>query len=204
MRFPFLAPATALVLAFAISGCTGKTGEYAGRGAGVGAISGAVGGFVTAAIFGGNPIEAAARSTVYGVAAGATAGAISGAAADAQQEETFRAAQQEKQDRIRAKIGDDAFAGLTALAKCDHAAALSNAATATGSTNADYALAGLWLEAITYSDQAREDTTRGLYPDIIAADPKIDDTTGAEARRRELIEGLTRIRGEYDLPTVCA
>lgn len=201
MRLTVLA--TVLGLSVAVSGCTGKTGEYAGQGAGLGAISGAVGGFVTAAIFGGNPVDAAARSAVYGGAAGATAGAISGVSADAATKESFEAAQKEKRDRIQAKIGDDAFAGLTALAKCDHASAATNAATAQAAANPDFAIAGLWLEALNYSDQGQEDRARALYPDIIAKDPNIADDTAAEQRRRELADGLSEIRGEYDLPKVC-
>ncbi|WP_417822537.1 hypothetical protein [Thalassospira lucentensis] len=197
--------ATALSLSLAtLSGCTGKTGEYAGQGAGLGAISGAVGGFVTAAIFGGNPAEAAARSAVYGGAAGATAGAISGASADAATRESFEAAQKEKRDRIQAKIGDDAFAGLTALAKCDHTTALGKADIAQQSATPDFALAGLWLETLTYSDQGQESQARTLYPEIVAKDAKISDDTAAEQRRRELADGLSEIRGEYDLPKVCS
>ena len=196
--------ATALGLSIAtLAGCTGKTGEYAGQGAGIGAISGAVGGFVTAAIFGGDPIEAAARSAVYGGATGATAGAISGASADAAEREAYEAAQKEKRDRIRAKIGDDAFIGLAALAKCDHASAIANADIAQQSGNADFVVAGLWLEALAYSDQGQESTARAMYGDIIARDANISDETAAELRRRELADGLSEIRGEYDLPKVC-
>ncbi|MDG4719252.1 MULTISPECIES: hypothetical protein [Thalassospira] len=195
---------TALGLSVAtLAGCTGKTGEYAGQGAGIGAISGAIGGFVTAAIFGGNPVEAAAKSAVYGGAAGATAGAISGASADTAERDAYEAAQKEKRDRIRAKIGDDAFNGLAALAKCDHASARANADLAQKSSNADFALAGLWLEALAYSDQGQESSARAMYGDIIARDPKISDETAAELRRRELADGLSEIRGEYDLPKVC-
>ncbi|WP_181850416.1 hypothetical protein [Thalassospira profundimaris] len=202
MRPVALATALSLTLA-TLAGCTGKTGEYAGQGAGIGAISGAVGGFVTAAIFGGNPVESAARSAAFGAAAGGTAGAISGASADAATKDAYEATQKEKRDRIQAKIGDDAFAGLTALAKCDHTTATSKAGVAQASTNSDFVIAGLWLEALAYSDQGQEDRARAMYGDIIAKDPNISDETAAELRRRELADGLSEIRGEYDLPKVC-
>ena len=70
------------VLALAIAGCSSNAGKGAAQGAGTGAIAGAVGGAVTALIFGGDPVEAAARSAVWGASAGAATGAIAGRPAD--------------------------------------------------------------------------------------------------------------------------
>ena len=66
-----------LVLASSV-GCTTRGRKAAGQGAATGALAGAVGGLVVALIFGGDPVEAAARSAVYGASAGAVAGGVAG------------------------------------------------------------------------------------------------------------------------------
>ncbi len=81
MAFPRASLAIAL-LSLSIAGCSSNAGKGAAQGAGTGAIAGAVGGAVTALIFGGDPVEAAARSAVWGASAGAASGAIAGSQAD--------------------------------------------------------------------------------------------------------------------------
>ncbi|MFV9614427.1 MAG: hypothetical protein ACNYZG_00625, partial [Gammaproteobacteria bacterium] len=138
-----------LSLGLLITACGEHAAKGAGEGATMGAASGAVGGLVSALIFGGDPAEAAARGAVYGGAAGATAGAISGSTVDTKIEEQ-RSARAEK---IRAKIGDDAFKGLSALVTCDHQDALKDAEKAKQSTNPNFAVSGYWLELLSYADQ---------------------------------------------------
>jgi len=183
-----------------IAACSGKTGEYAGRGAATGAMSGAVGGLFGALVFGGDPIEAAARGAVVGTAVGATAGAVTGSEADRRIAEQ----QQADLDAIRREIGDDSFDGLVALTDCRHDVALSHAAKAVQSDNSDYVLAGYWLEALTYTDQRQEAAARASYPALIERDPNIASSEQAELKMREFIQDLTAIRGEYGLPQVCA
>ena len=69
-------------LAVAAAGCQTQAGKGAAQGAGTGAIAGAVGGAVVALVFGGDPVEAAARSAVWGASAGAATGAIAGSQVD--------------------------------------------------------------------------------------------------------------------------
>ena len=183
-----------------MAACSGKTGEYAGRGAGSGALAGAVGGLFGSLVFGGDPIEGAARGAVIGTAAGATAGAISGAEADRRIAEQ----QQAELDALRRQIGDDSFEGLVALAECRHDVALSQAAKAAQSDNQDFALAGLWLETITYTDSRREAEARALYPTLIERDPEINSADQAELAVRNFIQELGSARTENDLPRVCS
>ena len=72
-----------------LAGCA--TDSYAAKGAAkgatTGAAAGAVGGLVSALVFGGDPLDRAARGAVYGGAAGATAGAMAGSEMDRQVEE---------------------------------------------------------------------------------------------------------------------
>ena len=104
------------LLALSITGCSSNAGKGAAQGAGTGAIAGAVGGAVTALIFGGDPVEAAARSATWGAAAGATTGAIAGSQVD-KKVESQREAELAK---LRKEIGDENYAGLESLADCRH------------------------------------------------------------------------------------
>lgn len=142
MKLIIKLPVMLLLLATLLTSC----GEYAAKGAGegatVGAASGAVGGLISALVFGGDPMEAAARGAVYGGAVGATAGAMGGSKVDAKIEEQRNA----RAEKIRAKIGDDAFKGLSALVTCDHQDAMQYAAKAKQSQNPNFSVSGFWLE----------------------------------------------------------
>ena len=190
----------ALFLGTLLSAC----GEYAAKGAGTGAttgaVSGAVGGLVSALVFGGDPAEAAARGAVYGGAVGATAGAMGGAQVDkkvAQQ-------RQAQEDAIRTQIGDDAFKGLQALADCNHDVSLQQAGLARQSDNPNFALAGLWLEVLSYADKGDKTTASSLFPDIVNKDWDIKSEAQAEATMRDTLTKLMDIREQYNMPRTCS
>ena len=195
MKFPILALALSLFLA----GC----GEYAAKGAGegatMGAASGAVGGLVSALVFGGDPAEAAARGAVYGGAVGATAGAMSGSKVDTKIEQQREA----RADKIRQEIGDDAFKGLSALVTCDHADALQFAATSKQSANPNFAVAGYWLEVLSYADLGKSDNTSELLPAVVEKDWDVSSESDARANLLQLQDKLMAIREEYKLPKNC-
>ena len=188
-----------LSLSLLITSC----GEYAAKGAGegatMGAASGAVGGLVSALIFGGDPAEAAARGAVYGGAVGATAGAIGGSKVDTKIEEQRNA----KAEKIRAEIGDDAFKGLSALVTCDHQDALQDAARSKQSTNPNFAVAGYWLEVLSYADQGNNSKTKELIPGVVEKDWDTGSETEARASLLQLQDKLMAIREEYKLPKKC-
>lgn len=195
MKFPILALALSLFLA----GC----GEYAAKGAGegatMGAASGAVGGLVSALVFGGDPAEAAARGAVYGGAVGATAGAMSGSKVDTKIEQQREA----RADKIRQEIGDDAFKGLSALVTCGHADALQFAATSKQSANPNFAVAGYWLEVLSYADLGKSDNTSELLPAVVEKDWDVSSESDARANLLQLQDKLMAIREEYKLPKNC-
>jgi len=184
----------------AMTACSSHSGKMAGQGAATGAAAGAVGGLVSALVFGGDPVDAAARGAVYGGTTGAVAGGIAGARAD-QAEKQKRDAQLEK---LKKEIGEDAYNGLEALADCKHEVALGYARTAARSDNEDYALAGLWLEVLTYGDNRQEEKARALFPDLVAKDAKISSEAQAEESMRKALQSLMDIRAEYNLPKVCS
>jgi hypothetical protein len=184
----------------AMIACSSHSGKMAGQGAATGATAGAVGGLVSALVFGGDPVDAAARGAVYGGSTGAVAGAMAGARADKAEEQR----QDAQLEQLKKDIGDDAYSGLEALAECKHEVALGYARTAAKSDNKDYALAGLWLEVLTYGDNRQEGKARALFPDLVAKDAKISSEAQAEETMRKALQSLMDIRAEYNLPKVCS
>jgi hypothetical protein len=193
---------TVVVLTAQLTACaTGsQTAESAGRGAATGAVSGAVGGLVSALVFGGDPVDRAARGAVYGGAVGATAGAIAGSQAD----QRAKAQRDAGLAQLRRDVGEDAFEALTALAECNHPVSLRQAAKAQGSTNPNYALAGLWLEVLSHADGGEEAKARALFPTLVEKDWDIDSEAQAEGAMRDALGKLMSIRQEHGLPRVCA
>jgi len=179
--------------------CSTRSGQMAGRGATTGAAAGAVGGLVSALVFGGDPAEAAARGAVYGGSVGAVSGAVAGAQMDQAQKEK-RDAQLEK---LKKEIGEDAFSGLEALTECKHDVALGYARTAAKSDNKDHALAGVWLEVLSYGDSRQEIKARELFPDLLSKDAVIRSEAQAEEAMRKALLALMDIREQYKLPRVC-
>jgi len=189
-----------LLIAVSLTACSSHSAKRAGEGAAMGAVVGAAGGMVSALIFGGNVGEAAARGAVWGGTTGAVAGGISGA-----QQDQMKKTQQDKAiEKLKADLGDDAFNGLVALTDCKHEVALGYARTAAKSADKNYALAGLWLEVLTYADQKEEDKARQLFPDLVAKDSKISVEAQAEETMRKALHRLMDIRGEYNLPKTCS
>jgi len=187
-----------LIVGFMIA-CSTHSAKRAGQGASMGAVVGAAGGMVSALVFGGNVGEAAARGAVWGGTTGAVAGGISGA----QQDQMKKAQQDKEMEKLRADLGEDAFNGLVALTKCKHEVALGYARTSAKSDNKDYALAGMWIEILTYADNRQEDKARTLYPDLINKDNEIVSESQAEEKMRKALQRLMDIRGEHNLPKTC-
>ena len=183
-----------------LAACGTQTGRQAGTGAATGAAVGAVGGVVSALVFGGDVGDAAARGAVWGGSTGAAAGAISGAVADSNQKKAQQAAELEA---LKKKLGDDAFNGLAALAECKHEVALGYGRTAAQSANPDYALAGLWLQALAHADSRQADQARALFPELVEKDDNLESVSAAEDELDRALEKLKAIRQEYNLPREC-
>ena len=188
----------ALTLLLVVS-CSTRSGQMAGKGAVGGAAAGAVGGLVSALVFGGDPAEAAARGAVYG----GSVGAVSGAVAGAQMDQAAKEQRDAKLEKLKKEIGEDAYNGLEALADCKHDVALGYARTAAKSENKDHALAGLWLEVLSYGDSRQESQARALFPDLIAKDGQIRSEAQAEETMRKALLALMDIREQYQMPRVC-
>ena len=188
-----------LAASLSLISCGEHAAKGAGEGAAVGAASGAVGGLVSALVFGGDPAEAAARGAVYGGAVGATTGAIAGSQVDSKVEQQ-RKIQEEK---IREKIGDDAFKGLSALVTCDHEDALQDAAKSKQSANPNYSVSGYWLELLSYADQGDNEKTMSLIPGVVEKDWDVNSEKEAKMNLLQLQDKLMIIREDYKLPKNC-
>ena len=145
-----------LLLTLAFTGmliaCSTESTRGAAEGAGTGAAIGAIGGMVTALVFGGDVGNAAARGAVWGGTTGAVSGGISGSQKAQNKKEAESRRVNAEREKLRQSIGDDAYRGLEALAKCKHSVAIAYAEAAQSDSNSDYALAGYWLE-IWFDDE---------------------------------------------------
>ena len=189
-----------LSMALVINACSQRSMERGAQGAATGAVVGAVGGLVTGLVFGGDVAEATARGAVYGGATGATSGAISGAVADSNEKKAQQAADLKA---LRAKVGDDAYQGLEALANCKHDIAQGYGRTAAKSSNGGYALAGLWVQVLAYADSQDMDSARNLFPELIEKDKNLSSESQAEAETQKALNELKEIRKRYKLPQTC-
>ena len=193
--------ATAVILTLiTFPSCSQQSMQRTGQGAATGTVVGAVGGMVSALVFGGDVGDAAARGAVWGGSTGAAAGAMSGAMADSNQKKAQEAAELEA---LRKRLGDDAFSGLAALVECKHEVAQGYGRTAATSDNTDFALAGLWLQVITYADSRQEDQARSLFPELVEKDSKLSSESQAETEMQAALKKLKDIRQEYKLPRDC-
>jgi hypothetical protein len=158
---------------------------------------------ISAAIFGGDIGNAAARGAAWGASVGAVSGAVQGASADSARKQ--QAANQERAKleaevaEIRSQLGPDAFASLETLVDGKHDVALAYARTAQRSENQDYALAGLWLEAVTYYDSGRELEAGELIPRLVAAERTLASEADARVILVDLHEGLVEIREAFGI-----
>ena len=187
----------------ALVGCSGHTGKQAGRGATVGAVAGGVGGLVSALVFGGDPVDYAARGAVWGASTGAVAGAMGGAQMDKAEEAKLEAQREAQIQQLKVDIGEDAFNGLAALAECKHDVAIAYGRTAAKSGNKNHALAGLWMEVLAYGDRGEGEKARALFPDLVAKDAEVKSETQAEETMQKALQKLMDIRQEYKLPRTC-
>ena len=192
-----------LSVALMVSGCSTESRQGAAQGATAGAAVGAVGGVVSAMVFGGDVVEGAARGAVWGGSTGAASGAIAGA----QVADQKRAADQQQVaaelEKLRREIGDDAFLGLEALVDCKLPVALAYAETSQGSSNKEFALAGLWLELLTLSEQGKGDSAKAQLPELVAKDPQLKTTESAGILLEQANSQVGDIREYYGMARNC-
>ena len=158
---------------------------------------------VSALVFGGDPVDSAARGAVWGASTGAVAGAMGGAQMDKAEKAKLEAQREAQIQQLKVDIGEDAFNGLEALAECKHEIAAAYGRTAAKSGNKNHALAGLWMEVLAYGDGGEADKARALFPDLVANDSEIKSEAQADETMQKALQKLMDIRQEYKLPRTC-
>lgn len=191
---PFFRPIGTLALCgILLTACSGsQTSEGAKSGAASGALGGAVGGMVSSLIFGGNPLSGAASGAAIGAASGAAIGAASGASRD-----------KAEKDQYVNELGQYNYDGFVALANCEHGKALELAAQGQQYKDRHHALAGYWLETITYADQSNYQQAEALYPVLEKNDPDLLDRNDTEQALKKAVRDLRNIRVDYNKPPQC-
>lgn len=193
-----------LFLATILSASCAGAGEGAVKGAGAGALAGAASGLVTSLIWGGDPGYHMARGATAGATIGAIGGAVEGSARAREKADREAAQQQRDVDQLRRDIGEDAFNAAEAMADCKHAVAIANADVAIQSRNSNHALAGLWIKALTYTDQGNPSAARDVFPEIIRWDRDVDSAEQADEIVHMALDKLKGIRTEFHLPPTCS
>lgn len=191
------------LVASCILGCAGA-GEGAVKGAAGGALAGAASGLISSLIWGGDPGYHIARGATVGATVGAVGGAIEGSSKARAEKEKKVAQEQREIDQIRRDIGNDAFDGIVALAECKHEVAKANARVAAKSRNGNHALAGLWVEALTFADQGDDASLEAIALEIVRWDREIGDTSSFDLELKKAHDDLLDIRAEYLLPRNCS
>jgi hypothetical protein len=190
------------IIAAASVGCAGA-GEGAIRGAGSGALAGAASGLLTSLVWGGDPGYHMARGATAGATIGAIGGAVQGSAQASQDRARDDAQLQQDIEHFRRDIGNDAFDGVVALVECKYEVAMANARVAAQSKNSNHALAGLWLEALAYTDQNDTASIQNVIPEIVRWDRGADNAQQVDEQLRLTYSELLDIRGEFQLPRSC-
>ena len=192
-----------LIIASMVAGCAGA-GEGAVKGAAGGALAGAAGGLVQSLIWGGDPGEYMARGAAVGATVGAVGGAVEGSSRARAEEEQKARQEQQELDAIRRDIGNDAYDAIAALVDCEQEVAIANARVAAKSTNGNHALAGLWIQALSFAETGDDAGLQAIMPEIIRWDREISDATQFDRELKDAYQGLIDIRAEYKLPLSCA
>ncbi|WP_279245768.1 hypothetical protein [Candidatus Litorirhabdus singularis] len=192
-----------VVFTLAFTACSTESTRGAAEGAAGGAAVGAIGGMMTALVFGGDVGDAAARGAVWGGSTGAVTGAVRGSQkAESNQEAERRRVAAEMED-LRRELGDDAYRGLEALARCKHTVAIAYAEAAQTDKNYDYALAGYWLEVMSVAETDGENAAVAMLPGLVERDSKLTSTTQAKVLLIEVITDLEDIREQAGTSRTC-
>ncbi len=193
-----------LPLFFGLSvGCSTESTRGAAEGATAGAVAGAVGGMVTALVFGGDVGEAAAQGAVWAGSAGAVSGGMQGARQASNNREIEAQQRAQQAEKLRGRVGEDAYLGLEALAQCKHNVAIAYAETAQQSSKKDHALAGYWLEVMAVGERDGESAAAGMLPELVENDPKLTSTDQARTLLGEVMGDLQTVRKDYGLAATC-
>jgi hypothetical protein len=106
-------------------------------------------------------------------------------------------------EKLRRAIGDDAYKGLEAMARCKHTVAIAYAEAAQADDNYEYALAGYWLEVMSVAETDGEKKAEAMLPELVELDNKLSSVSQARILLVETINDLEDIREENGTSRTC-
>ena len=189
-----------------LQGCANGSG--ASQGAKSGAVGGAVGGLVAGVLWGGNPIESAAKGAVIGGASGAAVGAVNDQSAKSKSapktdepkpQPVPEVQQQWSEAQLQTMLGDNAYQGLTSLVSCQYEAALAQASIAREEQDKKHQLAGVWLEAMVYAEQVDVDALNQRYKLIVEQDDRVSNLVQAQLKLNDTLDQLQQLRLKHNV-----
>jgi hypothetical protein len=185
------------------SGCASdsEAGKGAAQGATMGMVGGAVAGAVGSLLWGGNPVEGAAKGAVVGTASGAATGAVAGS----QRKAAAKAADPDaKQAEMRKKMGDRNYASTVMLTQCRHQDAIASAReTYAASKDKNERVYALMIEGIAAEESGDKALASSIYPKVVQED---SSRGSVDKVRADALEGVMKVqatRREHGLAPLC-
>lgn len=112
-------------------------------------------------------------------------------------------AQPANEDQLKESLGEKAVRSLEALTHCKHDVAFTYAREASASSNPDYELAGLWLEALTEADRKNWFEAKAYFPKIRNNDQDIQSQADFDAALSKASKEISGARQEYGSGKSC-
>lgn len=106
-------------------------------------------------------------------------------------------------DQLRESLGEKSLKSLQYLTDCDHSQSFNYARQASASGNSDYALSGLWLEALTEADRKNWFEAKAYFPKIRSRDQDIHSQADYDAALTKALKEIAGARQEYGPASAC-
>jgi len=106
-------------------------------------------------------------------------------------------------DQLKESLGEKSLESLQALTDCNHSQAFNYARQASASGNSDYALSGLWLEALTEADRKNWFEAKAYFPKIRARDSDIHSQADYDAALNKALKEIASARQEHGPASEC-
>jgi len=106
-------------------------------------------------------------------------------------------------DRLKESLGEKSLESLQFLTDCNHSMAYNYARQASASGNSDYALSGLWLEALTEADRKNWFEAKAYFPKIRSRDQDIHSQSDYDAALTKALKEIASARQEHGAASAC-
>jgi hypothetical protein len=198
-----------VVAIFLLSGCSTKSAEYGAKGAATGALGSSLVGALTDLIVDGEvDTYRLSRNMVGGAIAGGATGAIVGSRVENDKNKDIAIEKNKKSNtqdaQLRNEIGTKNYQALELLVTCKHSDAYTLAIKEENSSNKEYKLAAIALEALIDKDRGNSDGVKSATQRYIALDDKIKNEKDATVELDKLYEKLKEQRRIQGMAQTCS